>query len=273
MNMTQPTGLSTQIKVSEGALLNAIANHDFLTVKQLLEDGINCDFVDDDMYSPISCAASMGNLEIMKLLLAKDLKTTLKGYFGAFAVYEAVVSDEAEAAKLLIDVGAQPSSSDFQDSIENTSLHVAIEKENIEIVKLLLKNGALVNWADSSGGNTPLHKAVTVGNNEIVTLLLEAGAYGHRGCCVGMSGSWNGYGTTPEHATPFLVALQLKHTDIMNTLLDSGVNIDVEIDLCNEGSCTASEDDKEAMIAFKLHLAETESSQDREQSLGEVFGI
>ncbi len=273
MNMTQPTDLSTQIKVSEGVLLNAIANHDFLTVKQLLEDGINCDFVDDDMYSPISCAANMGNLEIMKLLLAKDLKTTLKGDFGAFAVYEAVVSGEAEAAKLLIDAGARPSSSGFEQATDSTSLNVAIEKENIEIVKLLLKNGALVNWADSHGGNTPLHKAVSVGNNEIVTLLLEAGAYGHRGCCVGVSESWPGLFAAPEHATPFLVALQLKHTDIMNTLLNSGVNIDVEIDLCDERSCAASEDDKEAMIAFKLHLAEVESSQNRGQSLGEVFGI
>ncbi len=54
-------------------------------------------------------------------------------------------------------------------------LHVAIDKENTECVKLLLEAGADPNATDNDA-YTPLYLAAREGNVECTKLLLEAGA-------------------------------------------------------------------------------------------------
>jgi hypothetical protein len=55
-----------------------------------------------------------------------------------------------------------------------TPLHDAARKDNVEIVRLLLQNGAEVN-ARSIDGNTPLHFAAFQGHVDILHLLVENG--------------------------------------------------------------------------------------------------
>lgn len=56
-----------------------------------------------------------------------------------------------------------------------TPLHLAMQRELPEIVKLLLEKGALVN-GEMSTGTTALHIAVETSQVEMVKLLLEKGA-------------------------------------------------------------------------------------------------
>ena len=58
----------------------------------------------------------------------------------------------------------------------STPLITATRKENLSVVKKLLKRGADVNRPDSNNGWTPLKSAAHQGNFEIVKALLEAGA-------------------------------------------------------------------------------------------------
>jgi len=53
-----------------------------------------------------------------------------------------------------------------------TALHKAAEKGNIEIVKLLLENGAKIDVEDTEGWR-PLHMAAWNGEQKVVKLLLE----------------------------------------------------------------------------------------------------
>jgi|GEM_PF-2494817 len=60
----------------------------------------------------------------------------------------------------------------------NTSLHIAIQNGNMEIIKMLLADGCESLYTRNAEGQTPLDLAAAMNNEEIVRLLLEYGA-GH----------------------------------------------------------------------------------------------
>jgi E3 ubiquitin-protein ligase mind-bomb len=56
-----------------------------------------------------------------------------------------------------------------------TALHIAVNKGHIEVVKVLIKLGALVSLQDADG-DTPIHDAISKRNDRIIELLLSAQA-------------------------------------------------------------------------------------------------
>ncbi|WP_273567420.1 ankyrin repeat domain-containing protein [Maribacter halichondriae] len=79
-----------------------------------------------------------------------------------------------EIAKSLIELGADPNLSATNPSKVN-ALHSAIAKENFELCKLLIENGANVN-AEQMQNVTALHSAVHRGNLDLTKLLIENNA-------------------------------------------------------------------------------------------------
>lgn len=61
------------------------------------------------------------------------------------------------------------------DENGQTPLHMAADKESVDCILILLKNGANINAADNEG-TTPLHAAVIRGSLDVTKLLLENGA-------------------------------------------------------------------------------------------------
>jgi hypothetical protein len=55
-------------------------------------------------------------------------------------------------------------------------LHLAIERENESIIRLLIENGADANPATKYLGDSVLHKVIQGGNGSIIRLLIENGA-------------------------------------------------------------------------------------------------
>lgn len=62
-----------------------------------------------------------------------------------------------------------------KDKLKRTPLLMACKNGNSKICALLLKNGSLFDFPDSSS-NTPLHYAAAYGYYNIINLLLKAGA-------------------------------------------------------------------------------------------------
>ncbi|XP_043472513.1 ankyrin-2-like [Leptopilina heterotoma] len=93
-----------------------------------------------------------------------------------YEVYEQLLANFLEISKLLLQHPVKVN--DETQDHDQTPLHFAVEIGNVEIVKILLEKGAIVN-ATNNELNTPLHIAVSKGINpseSVIQLLLENGA-------------------------------------------------------------------------------------------------
>jgi serine/threonine-protein phosphatase 6 regulatory ankyrin repeat subunit C len=85
----------------------------------------------------------------------------------------AVENGHIDVVKILLDNGAVINSS--VGTTHDTGLIIAAHTNNIEILELLLQHKADVNLANTYG-NTALHEACTLGNDAMIELLIRAGA-------------------------------------------------------------------------------------------------
>ncbi|WP_342189704.1 ankyrin repeat domain-containing protein [Spiroplasma endosymbiont of Dilophus febrilis] len=119
------------------------------------------------------------NLDLTKLLINIDAGTTdiNPQYKNSLSLlYYAIDTGDIQIVKLLIDNGADVN---FQDENGLTPLHFAIENAidtgDIQIVKLLIDNGADPNVLDCNNDFiSPLHYAIIKNKKEVVEVLLKS---------------------------------------------------------------------------------------------------
>ncbi|KIW64199.1 hypothetical protein PV04_09152 [Phialophora macrospora] len=181
-----------------GPLSRATAEHDFETVKDLLEsggqDGIPQNIHPDDSVGAMRIAVEENELMIVDLFLANGMKPTgwdfisavkQRSYsmlelllLGGYDVNACVRDDwpppladalfDAELVRWLIEHGADPNARCRYDI---TPLSVAAGSASREVIELLFELGASVQYGQ------PLHCAVRANReDDIVELLLEKGA-------------------------------------------------------------------------------------------------
>ncbi len=121
-------------------------------------------------------AAAVGRTRgLEELIDAEPDLTTAWSPDGFTALHLAAFFGEEDAAKLLVERGAQVDLVARNANIHVTPLHSAAAGSRSGIVKLLLEHGADPNAAQD-GGFTPLHSAAQNGDRESAEALLEAGA-------------------------------------------------------------------------------------------------
>ncbi len=111
---------------------------------------------------------------LKKLLVFLLLISCNQAYKGGYSqeLLETVSKGELSKAKDFISKGADVN---IKNKDGKTPLHIAVENNYEDIVKLLLQKNADVNAKDNNG-NTPLHIAVEKGNYFVIKELLKAGA-------------------------------------------------------------------------------------------------
>ena len=136
-------------------------------IQVLLEAGAEVMVLGADKSTPLHLAKTKENMQI---LLAYGARVDAKDVSGTTTLMYSSMSDQFEAAKLLIKHGADPSSKNI---VENTPLHVA---KTGRMVNLLVSAGADVT-ARNDGGKTPLHFIAGWQSEEngAIQALLEAG--------------------------------------------------------------------------------------------------
>jgi hypothetical protein len=162
--------------VNAGELHDAVKKGDIEKVKSLVTKE-NVNEKDDQGATPLIWASAYGKKDILEVLIEKgaDINATLKD--GTGALHIAARYGEKNVCEDLIRLGAKidlPARGYF----DRTALFIALMNDQTECARLLINKGANVNLVDKSGmvPNTPLSCAAWKKQKEIVKLLLEKGA-------------------------------------------------------------------------------------------------
>lgn len=169
-------------------------------------------------------AAEKGNMEQVKTLLKQDPNLiNVRDGFGCTPLHSACSGGHIEVVKLLLSQGAKVDAM-AEDRSTPFSRAVGSVHANKEVVKLLLSQGVDVNNVNAKG-STPLHS--TAGNNgwsgrsEIVKLLIEKGAEVNTKTFI--DGSWRPWdqGETPLHTVVNFDALKLGNSVTTQARVDA----------------------------------------------------
>ncbi|KAL7935686.1 ankyrin repeat-containing domain protein [Trichoderma chlorosporum] len=174
---------------------------------------------------------------------------------------------------------------DATDGDNRTSLSWAAEIGHGDIVKLLLEEGADIEWKDHSDGQTPLGWAAQNGHENIIKLLIEKGAnLESRNKASGQTplglAARNGHGTIVElllkeradieskdeeyGQSPLSWAARNGHEEVVALLLEKGAYLESR-DRLNQGPITlAAKSGHEAIVRLLLEKsADFESKDDK----------
>ncbi|KAK4676620.1 hypothetical protein QC764_402040 [Podospora pseudoanserina] len=123
---------------------------------------------------PLQMLATQGQVKNMEILLREGVveidDTDIQ---GTTALQEAIASLHIDAARLLLEHGADP---EFTDTLKRTSLHLACRRGATDIAKLLVEHGCDVNIVDVHGW-TPFFIALLgklEGSHKTASLILDA---------------------------------------------------------------------------------------------------
>lgn len=151
-------------------LIKSIEAKDLEKVLALLEQGVSVSEKNDNGETALMIALRSGNVEIVKLLLENKVEVNEKDSDGWHALMLAALYQvPIKIVKMLLRHGAVI---DERNKFGETSLIKAAEQGCLEMVKLLLANGADPVLEDNDG-ITALRIAEDLGHGQIVQLLKE----------------------------------------------------------------------------------------------------
>ncbi|KAE8734667.1 putative WD-repeat protein [Hibiscus syriacus] len=154
----------------ETPLLHAARQGHTLTAKYLLERGANPSIPSDLGATALHHSAGIGNIELLKHMLAMGVEVDSQSDAGTPLVW-AAGHGQHDAVKVLLEHNANPNA-ETEDNV--TPLLSAVAAGSLACLDLLIQAGAKVNI--TAGGTTPLHIAADHGNPELINSLLKAGA-------------------------------------------------------------------------------------------------
>ncbi len=140
-------GANVNSKDKEGktALFFAVKESALKTTKLLIENGANVNARDKDGNTPLFniSPSNQNGIKITKLLLENGANVNAKNRFRKTPVFKVVDQELVEVVKLFADYGADfsiRSIKEYEWDDPLTPLHIAEEKENQEIVRIIKKN-------------------------------------------------------------------------------------------------------------------------------------
>lgn len=147
-------------------------------LKKLLEYNSRLDIIDSEGYGILYYPIKLNYIEIIDILLEYDKKTigislvNLKDMRGAVPLFYALKYKNKYALQELLSNGAD---ANYKNNENMNSLHLAVLKKDLTMVKMLLKYIKNID-ARSNSGSTALHYACNFQMYDIVKILIEKGA-------------------------------------------------------------------------------------------------
>lgn len=200
--------VTDQNNIDQKILFYVAAFGDEETLQTLLKKGMDINSTDEDGNTLLAIAAKSGNINNIKYLIQKINLNQNKGLYTPLEL--AVLNNQFEATKLLLENGAKIIFN-ISDTSKTDILSSACENGNLDIVKLLLKNGY-----PKDGYNQGLQTAAQYNQVEILQYLISAG--------VDINNIFN-------NDTVLGVASYWGSIDCVKLLVSSGANINGSKDL------------------------------------------
>ena len=150
MAISTPLPAAAEINLFGGIpVLDAIKNNDAEAVDSLLiRDERNKEVEDNDYRRPLIYAASLGNTDIVELLIKRGAVLDHRDGLGNSAVFYAAGANYGEIVQVLLEAGANK---DLENRQGVTPLMVAASRGHLEAVQVLLEKGADTSRRDYTG--------------------------------------------------------------------------------------------------------------------------
>lgn len=174
--------------------------------------------------TPLIYAAMRGYPDLVEKLLDDGANPASVNDTGFNALHACSMNGEAATTQLLVDAGADLEVE--ESSFGATSLYMAAQEGNYEVVEVLVRAGARVDH-QLTDGETPLYVAATRGQARVVSILLRAKANPLLAC--------SGF-------IPLEAAVKLDYGEVVRAMLDA-----VTIEVC--GGPTRGE----SSLAYAAH--------------------
>jgi ankyrin repeat protein len=145
------------------ALLEAIRAGDAKQVQSLIAEGAEVDEMDACAETPMSVAAALGSLELVKILHGAGAPL-------GYGFIDAVNKGHLAIVRWMLDHGMRESINDPTSEEEQTVLFGAAANGDLKMVRLLVENGADVNHKDRDGDRA-VDSALALDRHEAVELL------------------------------------------------------------------------------------------------------
>jgi len=150
----------------------------------------------------LMCAADVGNLPVIRTLLAAKADLHMKDLYGRTALDFAAAARQQDSIKLLVEAGVQ---------LERLNVRELVEADNQQIVNQLLYHGLQAD-AEDEFDLTLLSYWAAADNPEAMELLLSKGANPRR--------------TDRSGCSPLMLAAEKGSLKAMQVLLDVGAEVD-----------------------------------------------
>lgn len=185
----------------------------------IINHGVNINYIGSSDFSFVQYAFRNLSDKLLEIVIAKgknfiNLRTSRNfpnldtEIDDGYLIHYAMTHRSDIIVLLMIDAGVNI----YASSKSNLQpIHIACSKRNVEIVKLLLDNGADINSALNH--DKPVHFAASNSDSRVIKLLFEKGANINES---------NGYGTKPIH-----IACRNHNLSVLEFLInDGGVSVD-----------------------------------------------
>lgn len=125
--------------------------------------------ISDHGFTPLGMATHFGNEDVVRFLLEKgaDVNMHSQNGYNVYPLHAAIGSGFDSIAKMLIEAGAEVN---VLQASRTSPLHLAAQTANIDLIILLLENGALVEIKNDMG-KTASDLAAEKGHTEIANIL------------------------------------------------------------------------------------------------------
>ncbi|CAH1795379.1 unnamed protein product, partial [Owenia fusiformis] len=142
-------------------------------MKLLIESGSEVNLGDRDGATPLYQTASAGNKDMTDYLLSKGALPTAVTNLGETMLHGAVLGHKLDVLNTFLDLGVDVNQVNKRNELP---IYTAVlMRAKIDMIERLISAGSELDYQDNQYGHTPLHMAVEHNLLEVVKLLLKAG--------------------------------------------------------------------------------------------------